>query len=334
MNQQGDFISDCLVLGVNGSIGQLNPTTKAYFLCGLSYPIAVHCYGFNSFTLKSKSELVEKIVLTRLSDSLCSVNVISNRISAEESLRKILNNTTARHRPPDTLFQDFTYLLLSATGDTLAFALGLVSRDIGAVWNGKTDIFYDSISALYLDSTQAPLLNKMWGTLFLHTRYNSFMGFLNKKMSRRQELKLSLDSIIKDEDVFTYYFYGTNTYNHLFGAPHTTELWFSGKGASLEDAVLVEFANRSSHDFKGLKSVKTMRIIFNGTLSFFGSGLYQEAYTADDERCPNCVEKLFLSNPRTSLATNKNRFRTGYFNLWQFNHVTTRDSIMPYLLVK
>jgi hypothetical protein len=270
VNEQGMFILDCLVLGKQGQVGQLNKSKKTYSVAGLSYPIAIHSYGFNSFILKNKSESVQKIELTRLSDSLSGVQVISNKISPEESLKRILKNTTTLHTPPDTLFQDFGYLLLSAAKDTLAFATGLVSRDIGAVWHGKTEVFYDSINTLYLDSTQAPLLNKMWATPFLNTRNNSFMGFLNKKMSSRHEIKISLDSIIKHEDVFTFYFYGTNTYNHIFGAPHTTELWFSGRGASLADAVLLDFANRKPYDFKGLRSIKTMRITFNEGLSFFG----------------------------------------------------------------
>jgi hypothetical protein len=313
----------------------LNLTTEAYSLWGLSYPIAVHCYGFNSFTLKSKSELVEKIVLPRLSDSLSSVNVISNRISAEESLKRILKNTTALHTPPDTLFQDFTYMLLSAAKDTLAFATGLVSRGVRASWNEKVEVYIDSIRDFYLDSNRADLLREMWPTPFVSTRKTPYVNFLNEsRKSHRQEIKISLDSIVKHEDVFKYYFHGTSTYKALLRAPHATELWFSGKGLSLEDAILDKAASEQPFDFVGNKSFNSYRYTFDDSLSYFGFMLHEIAYTAEDKKCPNCIERLILSNARTDLTINKKRFRMGYSNFWQFKYATTRDSIMPYLLVK
>lgn len=207
VNQENELLLDCLVLCDNGQVGQLNQSTKSYSFSGLSYPIAIHSYGFNSFTLQNESEVVKKIVLTRLSDSLSSVNVVSNRISAEESLKKILKNTTALYTPPDTLFQDFTYLLLSAAKDTLAHAKGLVSRDVGASWNEEVEIYIDTISDFFLDSTRAELLSKMWPSIFIITQKKSFItSFINEEnASWRRLIEVYLDSIVKQEGFLTFF---------------------------------------------------------------------------------------------------------------------------------
>lgn len=329
------FLKDCLILGSKGYVSKPDTVKEVYVLNNLEFPIYIHCIGYNSIKVESKDNLTSVIELKSLSDSLEVVSVVQKRISPDESLKRIFNNTTNRKVPPDTLIQKFSYLLLSPDSDTLAWMTGLVSRDVCSKWHDRVEIYYDSIDILYLDSIQSELLSKMWSTPLLDTRSNYFTEMLDEgKSSKRQEILVNLDSIQIVEENYKYFFSGTNTHKGVGGRTHTSSFWFNGMGSSLEDAILLSAKFENPKDYKGVKCITNSELRFDPEIWFYGNMAIELNYEMGDERCSNCQEKLVLFDAKVGVPTNPKRFRTGYFNVWQFNYVASRDSLMQYLRSK
>ncbi len=333
VNPSQQFLADCLLIGSDGYVATVDTAKKQYLLKGIKFPINIHCYGFNSQVFYSIDNLPSKIELSFLSDSLNTVSVVQRRINPDESLRRIFNNTTEGKSPPDTMIQKFKYVLLTSKLDTLSSMTGTVSRDIGGKWHKQVEIYYDTITRLYLDSNSSEQLNLMWPTSFVGTRSNYFTAMLNESnASNRQEIVVNLDSIVREGDDFKYFFSGTNTHKRFLGSSHTSSFTFTGRGSSLSKAVLVSASFENPKDFMGNKSIVKSDFSFDNEIWYYGNEEITVDFLEDDKKCPGCREVLILYEARPGVPTNPKRFRTGYLNVWQFNNVARRDSLMQYLL--
>ncbi len=333
VNEKNEALTDCLIVGSNGIVAE-NPAEKnRYSIAKLSFPISIHSYGYNSFRIYKAKEISTPTVLIRLSDSLASVDVLAPKISPLEALKKILENTGNSYRPPDTLMQEFTYSLQDSTGKTIAKANGIVSRDIYSDWYNSTHI--ESIFQIYLDSTRQETLANMWPSPFVHCGRKTYVpNYINNlEKTYRNTLSVELDSVINLGPTLKYYFSGTTTYKSIFFRKYVRKFKFVAQGQSLKNAILESMSLEHDFDNMGLKSHDFFQYDFSTELNHFAQESYILNHTADDKKCPRCLEELRLFKVRSDLQTNSKRFIIGFLNLWQFNDTVRRDSILPYLLV-
>jgi len=334
VDENGKRINDALVMDKEGNVADKSFSSNVYKLNNLTLPIKVYAYGYNNFQIDNKEKTPQTIVLKALSDSLQSIEIISQKISASASLSRILNNTVLKYTPPEVIDQNFNYLLLNAHGDTLAHATGVISKSIGSQWHKKIEPYYKSVSRLYLDSSQNLLLKAMWPSPFVFSQKGGFVTNLINRLedSPNNTFQITLDSIRSTDSIKHYYFKGTNVYKRFLGQPHTSDFHFTAIGTELSNSILDKATIERHFDNMGMKSYNSFNYVFSPRLSYFEDEFYTIFFKSDDEKCPSCKESLTLTEGREVSNQNKNQFKAGYYNLWQFKDVAQRDSILPILM--
>lgn len=326
---------DCLIMDLDGNVAKGGDSTGVYDILGLNYPIRIYTYGYRTENIVDKIEGLDTVKLKVLQDNLNQAEVVSNRISPEESIIRIVNNTTSKYSPPQVLYQKFEYVLLSSSRDTMAFANGTVQRVFKNGWDIlKPNSFYKKVNSFFLNPSYYPELSRMWATPFVDIgkfNFNIHIPYIINNKNASAEF--TLDSIALKNKIHHYYFNGEIVLDTWFSKADTIKLNFTGSGLSLKSAVLNTSRVNQNINSKGMRYEGEYTNEFCDQYGYYEFESFTRSFNFSDEKCPGCTELLILKTSESKgKKLSKASFRTGYFNLFNFKKVAERDSTWLRLL--